>query len=66
MLLNQNLAFTILERNEKIIQNNKFRISAPTWNEEFLLPIGSYYLSDIQHYFEYILENMEKRLIIFH
>ena len=35
--------------------NNKFKISAPTWNEEFELPDGSYSISDIQDYFEYIL-----------
>ena len=29
--------------------------SAPTWNEEFQLPDGSYSVSDIQDYFEYIL-----------
>ena len=36
--------------------NNKFRISATTWNEEFTLPDGSYSISDIQDYFEYILK----------
>ena len=36
--------------------NNKFKISAPTWNEEFELPDGSYSISDIQDYFEYILK----------
>ena len=36
--------------------NNKFKISAPTWNEEFKLPDGSYSISDIQDYFEYILK----------
>ena len=34
--------------------NNKFKISAPTWNEKFELPDGSYSVSDIQDYFEYI------------
>ena len=43
--------------------NNKFKISAPTWNEEFTLPDGSYSISDIQDYFEYILKSMEKKLI---
>ena len=37
-------------------KNNKFRISAPAWNEEFELPDGSYSISDIQYYFEYILK----------
>ena len=36
--------------------NNKFKISAPTWNNEFELPDGSYSVSDIQDYFECILE----------
>ena len=37
--------------------NNKFRISAPTWNDKFELPAGSYSVSDnIQDYFEYILK----------
>ena len=36
--------------------NNKFKISAPTWREEFKLPDGSYSISDIQDYFEYVLK----------
>ena len=36
-------------------KNNKFKISAPTWNKEFELTDGSYSVSDIQDYFEYIL-----------
>ena len=36
--------------------NNKFKISAPTWSEEFELTGGSYSVSDIQDYFEYILK----------
>ena len=32
--------------------NNKFKISAPTWNDTFDLPNGSYSVSDIQDYFE--------------
>ena len=44
--------------------NNKFIISAPTWSDKFELPDGSYSLSDIQDYFEYILkkhgENTDK------
>ena len=36
--------------------NNKFKTSAPTWNDEFELPDGSYSVSDIQDYFEYILK----------
>ena len=48
--------------------NNKFKISAPTWSEEFELPDGSYSVSDIQDYFEYILkkhsENVDNPSII--
>ena len=33
--------------------NNKFKISAPTWNDKFDLPDGSYSVSDIQDYFEF-------------
>ena len=44
--------------------NNKFEISAPTWNDKFELPDGSYSVSNIQDYFEYILkkhgENIDK------
>ena len=36
--------------------NNKFKISALTWNVKFELPDGSYSVSDIQDYFEYILK----------
>ena len=34
--------------------NNKFKISAPTWNDTFDLPDGSYSIADIQDYFEFI------------
>ena len=34
--------------------NNKFNISAPTCNDKFELPDGSYSVSDIQDYFRYI------------
>ena len=36
--------------------NNKFKISATTWNDKFELPDGSYSVSDIQDCFEYILK----------
>ena len=38
--------------------NNKFKISAPTWNETFDLPDGSY-ISEIQDYIEYIIKKHE-------
>ena len=37
-------------------KNNKFKISAPTWSDEFEVTNGSYSISDIQDYFEYILK----------
>ena len=39
--------------------NNKFKIFAPTWNETFDLPDGSYSISDIQDYFEFIIKKHE-------
>ena len=50
---------------KKSYKNNKFKMSAPTWNEEFELPDGSYSVSSIQSYFKYILKNMKQLLIIF-
>ena len=38
--------------------NNNDKSSAPTWNDEFDLPDGSYSISYIQFYFEYVLKNM--------
>ena len=42
--------------------NNKFKVSAPTWNEEFTLPDGSYNISDIQDYFQYILKKHGEKI----
>ena len=39
--------------------NNTFKISAPTWNETFDLPDGSYNTSEIQDYIEYIIKKHE-------
>ena len=43
----------------KKICNSKLKISAPTWNDEFDLPDGSYSVSNIQNYFEYIIKKHE-------
>ena len=60
-----NLSIYYTRKNIKTsYKNNKLKISAPTWNNKFELPDGSYSVSDMQDYFEYILKNMEKRLII--
>ena len=40
-------------------KNNKVEISGPTWNDEFDLPNGSYSISDIQDYFEFIIKKHE-------
>ena len=39
--------------------NNKFKILAPSWNNTFDLPDGSYYIADIQDYFEFIIKKHE-------
>ena len=39
---------------KKSYKNDKFKISALTWSEEFELPDGSYSVSDVQDYFKYI------------
>ena len=40
-----------MEKHEKLMNNNKFKISTPAWNGEFELPDGLYSVSDIQDYF---------------
>ena len=40
--------------------NNKFKISAPAWNDKFELPDSSYTVSDIQDYLKYILKKHEE------
>ena len=37
--------------------NNKFKISAPTWNDTLDLPDGSFSTSDTQDYFEFAIKN---------
>ena len=52
-----NLSIYFTCKNIKSSYNdNKFEISAPTWNDKFELPDGSYSVSNIQDYFEYILK----------
>ena len=60
MLFYQTLAFAIhVKIEKKSYKNNKFKISAPTWNEEFELLDGSYSVSNIQDYFKYIIKTMK-------
>ena len=54
-LLNLSIYYT-WKNIKKSYNNNKFKISVPTWNEKFELPDGSYFLSDDQDYFEHIFK----------
>ena len=55
-----NLSICYTWKNVKsIYNNNKFKISAPTWNKTFGLPDGSYNISEIQDYIEYIIKKHE-------
>ena len=64
LLYYQILAFITHGKTKSSYNKNKFKISAQTWNEELLLPDGSYSISDIQDYFKYIFkkhgENTDK------
>ena len=56
-----NLSIYYTWKNVKsIYNNNKFKISAPTWNETFDLPDGLYNISEIQGYIEYIIKKHQK------
>ena len=55
-----NLSINYTWRNIKSeYNNNKFKISAPTWNDTFDLSDGSYSIADIQDYFEFIIKKHE-------
>ena len=58
---NKNMALANLSiyhtwKNIKSEYNNKFKISAPTWDHTFDLPDGSYFIADIQDYIEFIIK----------
>ena len=60
-----NLGIHYMQKNIKSLYNDKkFKISAPTWNDKLELADGSYSVSNIQDYFEYISkkhgENIDK------
>ena len=59
MLLYQIFASTIHSKYRKLMKNSKFKISASTWNGEFEWTERSFSVSDIQEYFEYIIEKYE-------
>ena len=55
-----NLSIYYTWKNVKSTYNhNRFKISARTWNETFDLPDGSYIISEIQDYIEYIIKKHE-------
>ena len=58
-----NLSIYYTQKNVKIsYHNNKFKISAPTWNDEFESPDGSHLGSDIQDYFDYIFKKRNENI----
>ena len=42
-------------------KNNKFKISAPTWNESFHLPDRSYSAPNVKGYFKYIFKKPQRK-----
>ena len=55
-----NLSIHYIWKNIKsAYNNNEFKISAPTWNDTFDLPDGSYSIENIQDYFEFIIKKHE-------
>ena len=54
-----NLSIYYTWKNIKSEYNNKFKISTPTLNDIFNLPDGSYSISDIQDYCEFIIKNIK-------
>ena len=55
-----NLSIYYTWKNVKSDYNNdKFKISAPTWNGTFDVPDGSYSIAALQNYFEHIIEKHE-------
>ena len=56
----ENLSIYYTWKNVKSDYNNsKFKISAPTWNDTFDVPDGSYSIAALQNYFEYIIKKHE-------
>ena len=56
----QNLSIYYKWKNiRKQYKNNKLKTIAPAWNDGFELPDGSYSVSDIQNYSEFIIKKHE-------
>ena len=58
VLANLSISYT-LKNLKSEYNNNKFKISVPTWNDTFDLPDSSYSIEDIQDYFEFIIKKHE-------
>ena len=58
-LVNLSVYYTWKNINAEYNNDNKFKISAPAWNDEFGLQDGSNSVSDIQDYFEFIIKKHE-------
>ena len=57
-LANLSIYYTWKNINQNTTTIN-LKVSAPTWNDTFDLPDGSYLVSDIQDYFEFIIKKHE-------
>ena len=44
-------------------KNNKFKLSAPTWNEKLELLDGSFSISDIQEFFEHLYKKRGEKTV---
>ena len=53
------LVITRKKNIRRYYKNNKLKIIAPTWNDEFELSDDSYSVSNIQDYFEFIIKKYE-------
>ena len=56
--MNNHIAFQNLSIRKRY-KNNNLKILAPTWNDEFELPDGSYSMTNIQDFIEYIIKKQE-------
>lgn len=51
--------YLLYMENIKKNKNDKIELSGPTWDEEFEILNGSYFLSNFRNYFEYIVKKHE-------
>ena len=59
MALANLIIYNIWKNIKSEYNNNKFRVSASTWNDTFDLPDGFYSIANIQDYFEFIITKQE-------